>query len=372
MEIVSGTPVSDVAKWANALTLDDDGAARADLLEHMANAASPEWRTKLGASLDHSRLMATVRSARTEQLRPACSIILAVLLLDQEIARTMCRELSPTIIEGMQASLPEAYAVVSDVFLRVLSFAPAFFGRTPDDEQRGIVRAILEGVGAASLATQLSGSRRREWNPWRNFSESLRAAAPELASGVGQAVDVDRLLETAEAAFQHSTYEVDELLVALALTEQLEPAATLVRRLYVPRRQMTWLAACIAPEAALAVIKAGATFDLQLAGGLPRWDAATRTLTEIASLSPEDARQLLRANIDGLADGLLYRQADGGWRRGGVPSRGRAARSGCRTRCLQETGPCNGPYDMASANSRAGRGTIHDRTHPGPRPIGRW
>lgn len=118
-------------------------------------------------------------------------------------------------------------------------------------------------------------------------------------------------MSLASAVIAESTYEVDELLVALALTDDLEPAATLVRRVYQPRGRMTWHAAYMAPDAANAVIEGGVTFSLDLKGGLPRWECAARILSETGKLSPQSARALLQANLDDLADGLLFRQADG-------------------------------------------------------------
>lgn len=107
-------------------------------------------------------------------------------------------------------------------------------------------------------------------------------------------------------------YEVDCLVSAALLTEANEPAATLVRSILAPRRQMNWRAALIAPDAAVDVIKAGGTFSMELSGGLPCWQIAETLLAEIGTRDEEAARSLLLANLDQLADALLYRQANGG------------------------------------------------------------
>jgi hypothetical protein len=75
---------------------------------------------------------------------------------------------------------------------------------------------------------------------------------------------------------------------------------------------MNWRAALIAPESAVEVITAGVTFSMELGGGLPRWDVALGLLSQVGVLNAEAARSLFLANVAEFADGLLYRQANGG------------------------------------------------------------
>lgn len=311
-ELVSNTPAVDIAAWANSIALDEAGSDLAALLERLGTAGSSEWRAEVAALLDRARLETAVRAARPEELETVAALIVATNAFNPGLARTLVREATPAIVAAMRSSLPESYSQISDIFWRVLGFAPAFFGRSePDDEQRVLAVAILEGVGAESFASQLSQAPRRDWNTWRNFSEVLRHATPHLANAVGRTLDLARLVDTARAELV-SICEVDELVVALALTDHLEPGATLVRRVSETQKRMTWRMAYVAPDAASRVIEHGITFELDLGGGLPRWAPAAKILLEIRTLSVANARALLHANLNGLSDGLLYRQADGG------------------------------------------------------------
>jgi hypothetical protein len=214
----------------------------------------------------------------------------------------------------MRVSVPNAYGSAHDVFWRVLGFISHFLkeGPDPDSEQRDLTSAIFEGVGADSLADQLSNAERRDWNPWQSVSALLRRSAPELASAVGKRVDLSRIAPHLTEAIESSMYDVDCLLSALLLSEGNEPAATLVREVLSPQRKMNWRAALIAPESAVEVITAGVTFSMELGGGLPRWDVALGLLSQVGVLNAEAARSLFLANVAEFADGLLYRQANGG------------------------------------------------------------
>lgn len=311
-QLVSGIPPTEVARWANDLALDEAGAARISLLERLSNAGSSEWRAAVGALLDGSKMSHTVRTATKEQLDTVGELIVALLLLNKPLARELVRSVSPLVVDTMRQSFTRAYWAMSDVFHRVLGFWPRFLRhRDPDTEQRALMNHILHSVGAESLAKQLSNSKRRDWNPWSHFNEILREATPDLASTVAAGVDVAPLVSLARTLIHQSPYEVDELLKALALAGR-EPAATLVRLVHLPEGKMTSIGAYMAPDAAITLVDNGVTFSLDLGGGLPRWPAATVILGEMALQSQAAARTLLRANLEQLADGLIFRHANGG------------------------------------------------------------
>jgi nucleoside phosphorylase len=312
-ELASAISVARVAAWVNTLTLEDDGG-QASLLERLAVVASPKFRKELGALIDEAHLASIVRAARPEQLGPAADLIVAVHPFNTLLARQLVREAMPAIVAAMRVSVPNAYGSAHDVFWRVLGFISHFLkeGPDPDSEQRDLTSAIFEGVGADSLADQLSNAERRDWNPWQSVSALLRRSAPELASAVGKRVDLSRIAPHLTEAIESSMYDVDCLLSALLLSEGNEPAATLVREVLSPQRKMNWRAALIAPESAVEVITAGVTFSMELGGGLPRWDVALGLLSQVGVLNAEAARSLFLANVAEFADGLLYRQANGG------------------------------------------------------------
>jgi hypothetical protein len=316
-EIVGAISVGRVGRWANTVTLEDDGG-QASLLERLSVVATAKFRKELGSLLDAAHLVAVIRATRPEQLGPAADLIVAVHPFNRLLSRQLIREVMPAIVAAMRVSVPSAYGSAHDVFWRVLGFVSHFLkeGSDPDSEQRDLTAAIFEGVGTDSLAEQLSNSERRDWNPWQSVSALLRSSAPQLASAVGKKVDLSRLIPHVTDAIASSMYDVDCLLSALLLNGN-EPAATLIREVLSPQRKMNWRAALIAPESAVEVINAGVTFPMELGGGLPRWDVALSLLAHIGVLDAEAARSLFRANVADLADGLLYRQANGG--EGAVP-----------------------------------------------------
>ncbi len=312
-DVMGAISPSRLVAWANRLTLEEDGG-QAALLERLAAGASAQFRTEVSGLLDTEHFVAAVRAFSPEQLWLAADLIVALHQWDTRLGRQLVREATTGIIGAMRLSVPKAYSATHDVFWRALGFVSHFFreGPVPDDEQRQLTAAIFEGVGAENLAYQLSHAERRDWNSWQSVAALLRHAAPALAAAVGNRVDVARIARSLTDMLESSMYEVDCLVSAALLTEANEPAATLVRSILAPRRQMNWRAALIAPDAAVDVIKAGGTFSMELSGGLPCWQIAETLLAEIGTRDEEAARSLLLANLDQLADALLYRQANGG------------------------------------------------------------
>ena len=312
-QVAKAISVDRLAAWVNSLTLDEDGG-RASLLERLAVIASSQFREELGALLNSAHFAAIVRGARPDQLEREADLIVAVHPFNTLLARQLVRAATPAIIAAMRVSVPNAYSSTRDIFRRVLGFIPDFLndGRSPDTEQRALTVGIFEGVGADSLADQLSRAVRKDWNPWESVRALLRHAKPELASSVGEKVDRSRIVPHLTQAIEDSMYDVGYLLTAMSLSDANEPAATLVREVLAPRLKIDWLAALIAPDSAVEVINAGVTFSMELDGGLPRWEVAESLLSQIGLLDAEAARSLLVANVGGLADGLVYRQANGG------------------------------------------------------------
>jgi nucleoside phosphorylase len=308
--LVAAIEPAAIAKWANAITL-ADGAGQAYLLNRLANGATLAWRQSVASLLDTATLATTIRGTEPENLWVAAELVAGISPYDEALARRLVRELLPAMVLGLRTSIPDGYRAAHDVFGYVLGFLPRFLGgKAPDDEQKEILGSAFNAVGKEELARQLSNSSRRDWNAWSHVAALLREGVPELAEEVGKSVQLDRLLELASNALSDSPFDVEELLRALLLSEGNEPAASLVRGVYVPRNRMSWLAACIAPDAAVSVIKAGKEFSLSLAGGLPRWSVATEILAEIQKLDATAAHRLLVANLGEVTDGLVLRQSD--------------------------------------------------------------
>lgn len=310
--LVGSVPERAVADWLNRTTI-ATASQHGALLDRLLLGAAPEWRAQLRALLDEGAMRGLVRAFGADEVHSACGFVGALAALDHSFSFELACELKPVLIQAMRVDVLEGFSDAQDVHWNVLGLAPGFLrdGYEPTEAAVNLAREVLEGVGAAIISARMLAARRRDWHAWASFSGHLREVAPSLASEVACALPVQQIID-AVRPFSDQTHDMDDVLGALALDERLEPAATLVRVLIAPQGRMSWKAAYIAPDAAATVCRSNGSVNLALGGGLPAWNAATAIVAKVASVDPDAARTMLQGNLEGLADGLIYRQSNGG------------------------------------------------------------
>jgi hypothetical protein len=271
---------------------------------------SLEWRGQVAAQVDHERLIREYAACTEADVGPACLFIKAIANFDQALSLQLAESVVPAVAQAMRANPLAGFREAQDVLWWVLSFGP--FGPEPDERQTAIARSICDGAGVEALANAFNATARRDWNGLDFLAAFVRAAAPALAAELSTRINVRPMLELFGEMARSGPYEVDHVLVALAFGEEYEPAATVVREAYLPAGRLTARAAAIAPASAVAYIRSGGDIDLGLAGGLPDWGFAAAVLARVHEVDEDCARILLRGQVVPLADGLAYRQANGG------------------------------------------------------------
>lgn len=309
--IVCRTSAVVVARWASAMNT-DKSAGQAELLQRLSVAATDEWCDEVKRGLDHRALLAAVSRAGAENLWTVDQIVLAVLSVDRDLGFELARAASGLVVEVMRRSALEAYESAHEIFWAACGLVPKFLrgSYSPSEAQLGLAREIVAAVGAKVLAAQLSTAPRKDWHSWANLIALIGEASPTICREMGELIDPEPLAVRARETERPE--EIDNLITALALTGDYEPGASVARRVYTDRMSMSSRAAYIAPDAALEVLGRGGKIPLPIGGGLPQWRFATAVVVRIARLDAALAARLLEANTAALADGLVFRQSNGG------------------------------------------------------------
>lgn len=286
-----------------------DGYWQAGLLGRLTF-GSPLWRAKVVNGIDRKRLVEAFVACDPRDIGPASELIEAVVSFDEELGLELAQAILPAAVTAMREDARSAVRELRGALWFAFRLGPSLLGLPKPDERRvASVRGVLEEVGANALARAYQNASRRDWDGLDSVSTLLRQVAPDIAIELSHAVDVAAMLSTFA---EMDAYEIDHVLVALALGETWEPAATVARLVCAPTGRMSWRAAAFAPDAAAEVAAAGGVVTLPLAGGLPRWRESTAALGSVYEKSPDAARTILRSAVADLSDGLVFRQSNGG------------------------------------------------------------
>lgn len=286
-----------------------DGYAQAGLIGRLTF-GSKDWKARVVGALDRGRLIEDFGAWPARELGAASEFLMAIAAFDDSLALDLAVAIVPAIVAAIRESPRDAIISAQHMLWYVFHFGPDLLGLPQPDERRvSIMSNILREVGSVHLAKAYQEASRRDWHELHSLSALVRDVAPDLAKEISKLLDVGPLLPTFTLM---DAYEIEDVLIALALGDGWEPAATVARTVCAQTGRMSWRAAALAPEAAAQVVGAGGAVILTLSGGLPGWTESAAALAKVYEKNPEAARAILRAYVVELADGFLYRQANGG------------------------------------------------------------
>lgn len=285
----------------------------ANLLGRIACAADEAWSKAFVAEVDESRLMGLCASCPAASVDSLAALIHELEYFAEGLALRMAEAIVPTLAEALRKDLLGVFNEVRDLIWWTLRLGPRYFvQKRPDDRRRRIATELFSAVGGAPFAASIATAKPRHWHVLAQVVPLLRELVPDVAEYVATGLDEASLVRRAAELAAESRGNLDEVLLTLYLTKDLQPASRVAEQVCVPLNRMTVRAACLAPKAAAKIVRSNGTVDLELKGGLPNWELAFIAVAAMYQADAPAAPILLRTNLAQLADAFVYQHAKGG------------------------------------------------------------
>lgn len=313
---------SDATRFVNALDPkavagNVNDAAGADLygVSHLADrllvSADVVWKTAFFESLDLPRIAARWQEWPPELLFATTDLASHLVWTELPEREATLRSLLPTVRASFAHDALGTWIQIRDLVQWSLGFN-ALEEEGPEGFALTLGRELAEQIDPATLASELSTSRRRDWEPLGHLVAWVRQAAPEVSAEVAKHVKVEPLLERMAPHWEKMPRELELLLGALMLDGE-EPCATIVLRQRDALRVFpAWLAALFPDVTHHCVHNHGAMICWRLSGGLPAWKQARMLLRRLEAHTSGFGAQCLETVAADFAEGLLLSQRGSG------------------------------------------------------------
>ena len=282
-----------------------DGYSWGHFLDRIGVAGGKAWRHSLGESLDVSALESlTVDITTDDQLWHLTQLAFGVNCINTVAALRMISRLSSRIAERINRAPAQADGEFSDVFWRILGYAPHFLRfHHPKPEQRRVARAIIRRIDKKSVARAISEAQRWALEPLARLTSLIFEIEPRSTSLLLSGLNLSRLDEELGREWERPRHELQVLLSVLAVGEDREPARSWITRHASELQILTPRLGWIAPTAAVDALRRGIELPLELSHGLD-WIGAAAALYAIAQVDADLARAVVMANRDQIMQGL--------------------------------------------------------------------
>jgi hypothetical protein len=273
----------------------------------LAESLSPhrrEKRTGLALRLDATRLRELIERTYPVQPTSASRLLYSIAGYDLPLALQVSDRIAPTLAQVLNRSPAAGFYAIEDVLWWILGFAPRFLSRrAPSREGRRIGRRVASLVDAGIVAEALASNRRRDWQALSELMFFLTAARAASSRAVLEALDLDRLDNSTAGLWVTIPHELEQLLSALAVGEDYEPARSLIVR---HGAELTHLSARItvfAPEVAATRLRDGLELRLGIEHGF-EWNVAALALDALHRIDARLPQVVIEQNRLAIAAGL--------------------------------------------------------------------
>jgi hypothetical protein len=228
---------------------------------------------------------------------------------DLDLALEQVEGLAAPIGDRWQRAFHAGYSELMDIQF-LLGFGPHFLRRRkPGPQGRRIMRKISQALDPESVATQITHSKRREWNGVGEGLLLVREVSQPLAEDIATRIDFKRLDEATAPFWATPIGELGNLLIGLAVTDDDEPAS---RWLESNLHRVIWvdpLAIQLAPAACVKRLQeSGDTLDLGHA--TLNWGFTADGLIVLARTDPDLARSSVAKYATRLASSFVAAALD--------------------------------------------------------------
>ena len=273
-----------------------------EFLGRLSVAGQRPVRQKLSPALD-DRLTDFVVEAANQTVGGATNVVEAIAGYDFELALRLVEEIAPIISDRLSRDPAESWWDVQDVLWFVLGFAPGFLrSRNPNQQQRQIARRITRAIDLDRLTRALERSPRRQWQALSELLFFLREADARSADRFATVVSLESLDERSLELWETMPRDFEELVTALAITSEYEPARSWIASHSASIETPTVRLVIFAPEA-FREHRGTPTLDLDVGSGWG-WEAATVVISVLADTDVTLAENILRSNARTIAKGL--------------------------------------------------------------------
>ncbi len=282
------------------------------LLGRLAYAASSEWRAQLKSYLDATTLSDLSASITPDNFYRMGSLATGIGSFDKELSLGLVERTIPVMAQAISTDPVKALRALSgDIFFRALGYARYFFDDgEPSDRQKQIVRSLGLAVDFVSFG-QNCPTRPGDWRDYSEFliflryvmdAEELQTIYAQLAASINFN-DLDR---ASQDLWKFMSQELEQLLFALALSPDEEPARSWVLRHVNDLEQMNSTLLQIVPEVVLERLRAGASLDLAGFHSM-NWNIAILSLHTLYEMDESTAIRIAQENTQGMAVGFLLK-----------------------------------------------------------------
>jgi hypothetical protein len=207
----------------------------------------------------------------------------------------------PTLVAAFHANVTEAYSEIHDSIWSILGYAPGLFRRkAPSTSQRRVAKKLVNALQPQMLAKMLSPAPQRDWSTWAEILSFIKEASPKHAVKIVELVDFAQLDESGQGLWRHCPHELLELILALSILPDHNPASSWVTRHADELGEINVVLAYITPELVVEKLRAGNNLPLRLL-----WpELTTLALHEIAKIDNSLAVQIIESSISKIAEDL--------------------------------------------------------------------
>jgi hypothetical protein len=205
----------------------------------------------------------------------------------------------PILVEAFHANATEAYREAHDGIWYILGYG-IFRRRAPSASQRRVAKKLVNALQPQILAKALSGASQRDWSTWADILQFLKEVSPKQAAEIAKLTDFTQLDRSAQGLWKQSPFELQQLILSLAILPDYNPARSWVIRHADELGELNIILACVTPEIVVEKLRAGNRLPLNLSSA----KLTTLALHAIATIDRSLAVQIVEDSISDIAEDL--------------------------------------------------------------------
>lgn len=205
----------------------------------------------------------------------------------------------PILVEAFHANATEAYRESQDGIWYVLGYG-IFRRRAPSAAQRRVAKKLVNALQPQILAKAFSSAPQRDWSTWADILQFIKQVSPKQAVEIAKLTDFTQLDRCAQVLWKQSPHELLELILALAIPPDCNPARSWVMRHTDELGELSMVFAYVTPEIVVEKLRAGNPLPLNLSSA----KLTALALHAIATIDRSLAIQIIEDSIADIAEDL--------------------------------------------------------------------
>ncbi len=207
----------------------------------------------------------------------------------------------PTLVNTLYSNVIEAYREIRDSIWSILGYTSGLFRRrAPSVAQRRVAKKLVSALQPQIIAKALSCAPQRDWSTCADVLTFMKEASPKHVVKIAKLIDFVQLDETAQGLWKHSPHELLQLILALSILPDHNPASSWVIRHGDELDEVNAIFAYVTPQLVVEKLRAGNTLPLTLF-----WpELSLLAIQAIAAIDNSLAVSIIESNISPIAQNL--------------------------------------------------------------------